>query len=117
MTLQADPTEFLPEGNTAFSPHPAGETPYAEPSSRRIDLDQALREAVRIDETRISDEFVRLPSDLAFFGAEYARASKAFAMAKVGLSRVEALLMKEYRTTLSMRGRVTESQVEAAVRH
>ena len=58
------------------------------------------RAAVAIDEGNLRDEIVRLPSDLAYYGHQFALASREQIAAKLSLAEVESMVYLEVRETL-----------------
>lgn len=81
-----------------------------------VDPEQYLRESVSIDETNLNAEYIRIPTDLAYWSAQYALAVRRFHTAKLEADRVTARARIDARLNLeTMHTRVTESMVEAAV--
>ena len=79
-------------------------------------LHKAVRDAVTIEPAVIQEEYVRLPGDLAYWGAQYAAAYKDWQEAKVQRELVTAQLTAEHRVALEAKSkRVTVGEVEAAV--
>ena len=77
---------------------------------------QYLEECVNIEPVAIQEEYVRVPADLAYWNAKFSDALKAFLLAKLALSKVEARLQLE--TRASMEGgktKVTESVITAMI--
>ncbi len=98
----AQPTTTLDEGIAA----PAG----------IVDVQEYLRDCVRIEPLVIEEEYVRLPADLAYWNARYSESVQAFLTEKMNSEEHEArqrILHREM--LLAAGGKATESQVEAAV--
>ena len=79
--------------------------------------DQALaRVSTAIDEMQLQDEYVRLPSDFAYFSELYADSKKAFAETKLERDLTRSRLRMIARETIEVSGkRATESMVDCAV--
>lgn len=89
---------------------------YGGDDERMSELDEYLRQCVRIDPEDIQEEFVRIPSHLAYWNARYARALRDHLMAKIDLDVLKANLDPAIRLELMNRGvKVTEAQVSAAI--
>lgn len=74
------------------------------------------RRAVSVDNGDLRSELTRLPSDLAHYGFELARAQRRWLLAKINLKEVESAVGLEVRETLLDLGeKVTEKTVEAKV--
>lgn len=83
---------------------------------RLKELDPYLLDSVRIIPELISDEYVRVPSDLAYWNARYAQAAEDFARAKHTLDLLRARLVKLIREEFASLGlKPNESQVDAAI--
>lgn len=81
-----------------------------------VDLEDYLRECVKIEPLAIQEEFVRIPADLAYWNSRYAQALRAHLMAKIDLDVTRAKLQPIVRLALQEAGaKVTESQVDAAI--
>jgi hypothetical protein len=65
-----------------------------------LEIDDYLKDCTRIEPTALEEEFVRLPSDLAYWNERYSRAFKAFLCAKIDFERAEARAHIECRETL-----------------
>ena len=79
-------------------------------------VDAHLLEAVTIDELAIQEEYIRLPSDVAYWGAKYAQADKEYLMAKVVLDRLERQLYSVCRDELlRTEKRPTEALISSAI--
>lgn len=64
----------------------------------------------------IQEEYVRLPADLAYWNARYARALKEFLTAKAGEKQMESMLSIKHRELIiDNGGKPTEKMVENAV--
>lgn len=85
------------------------------------EVEDALADAVRIEPVALQEEFVRLPGDLAYWGARYSDAYRAATMAELDRKRVFAKLRLSWRARLQAQGkeggsgRVTDSMVDAQV--
>jgi len=80
------------------------------------EMDAYMRACVAIDPTRVQDEFVRIPADLAFWSARSDDAMDAYLRAKDALEKAEATAELAIRTTAANVGeKVTESVVRARV--
>lgn len=78
--------------------------------------DEYIKECTRIDGSDLEYEFVRVPSDIAFWNDRFAEALTAFEEAKISRKRMEAARRKEIRDILEVsnaKGRVTISEVES----
>src|ERR1700690_4016698 len=81
-------------------------------------LGKYLAECVQIEPLVITEEFVRLPSDMAFWNERYSNAYQAFLQAKIITEQTRNRLWGEHKNrleVLSTRGKVTISDIEAAV--
>lgn len=78
----------------------------------------ALVEAVEISEAELEAEFIRLPSDLVYFGALAADAAHAAMLAEIAEDETEARVARETRETLSLDSvkKPTDAAVAAAVK-
>jgi hypothetical protein len=85
------------------------------PPGSEIDVDAFLFDSVNITPEAIDEEFVRLPADLAYWNALYARAHKAHLMAKLDAERIESGLFLETRETLLSEWRVAKAGRETNV--
>jgi hypothetical protein len=72
--------------------------------SEEPDAAEYARLSVAIEPLALQEEYVRLPSDMAHWGARYARAFKAWKLAALAEERVEAELHLEHRERLAMLG-------------
>jgi hypothetical protein len=80
------------------------------------DPDEYLRSCVHILPEALEEEFVRLPTDLAYWNGKYAEASREHLVAKMEMDRLRARLLIEHREKLMLTNtKVTESMVESAV--
>jgi len=74
------------------------------------------RTSVTIDEVALNEEYIRLPSDFAYFSELYANSKKAFAEAKLNRDITRSRLRMIARETIEVSGkRATESMVDATV--
>jgi hypothetical protein len=81
-----------------------------------LNVDPYLVECVETDPLNLEREFVRLPSDYAYWSELYSRALTAMLLAKLKTKRVGARLRIGMREILEARkGKATESMVDAAV--
>lgn len=80
-----------------------------------IDVETFLKDSVLIDPLCITDEYVRLPSDLAYWNQRHSDALKAHLRAKIELDRVEAMVYLEKREGGVDGKRLTVDGVNAAV--
>jgi hypothetical protein len=79
------------------------------------DIEHA-RSCVTIDEMALQEEYIRLPSDFAYFSELNAEAKRMFALSKVDRDITRSRLRMVARETLEASGkRATESMVDAAV--
>lgn len=75
-----------------------------------------LRECVTIEPMALEEEFVRVPADLAYWGARWADAQKAASMAKLTRDQVEAAIDAEHRMAAASAGeKVTEKVIASRV--
>lgn len=65
-----------------------------------IEVDEYLAASVQVEPLALQEEFVKLPSDLAYWGERYARAWRAFNLAKIKRDRVAADLHTSLREAL-----------------
>lgn len=82
------------------------------------DADEYLRECTKLEPTLITEEFVRLPADLAYWNERYAKAYRAWLEAKIDTEQVTAVRSMEIRDrqmAIAKGGRVTISEVEQAL--
>ncbi len=81
-----------------------------------VEMEDYLRECVKIEPLAIQEEFVRIPMDLAYWNARYARALKNYLMSKIEVDVMYARLEPEIRQALINAGaKVTEAQVKSAI--
>lgn len=81
-----------------------------------VEVTQYLRECVTIEPLALEEEFVRVPADLAYWGARWADAQKAAALAKLQRDQVEAAIDAEHRSTAAASGeKVTEKVIASRV--
>lgn len=75
-----------------------------------------LHECLQIKPEDISDEFTRLPGDIAYWNAKYTAAYRAMHLAKVELEHTRARIDLETRQLAEDTGtKITEKKVEALV--
>lgn len=80
------------------------------------EVDSYLVECVRLDPIAIDEEFVRLPSDLAYWNECYADATREHLLAKHDAEVTKARVMLEIRETAQATGaKLTVADVEARV--
>ena len=81
------------------------------------DPEKYLKDCVTIEPLAIQEEYVRLPSDLAYWNAQYAEAQKELQVAKVDLDVLERELYAVVRNELEQGAgkRVTEKMIEAGM--
>lgn len=80
------------------------------------DNDAYLKECVAIEPLAIQEEYVRIPSDLAYWNAQYAKAQREALVAKVNLDVLERELYAVIRGELEAGGaRVTEKTIDAGI--
>ena len=73
-----------------------------------------LRECVRIDPSKVTEEFVRVPSDLAFWSERYNDAAEAYLRAKMLRDKCAAEVELQVRRAAMVHGeKLTESIVQA----
>ena len=78
--------------------------------------DEYMRSCVQIDDCALNEEYMRLPSDYAYWHERYVRAKQNQNTLKLERDRERAALTIHHREQLSMTtGKVTESMVTAAV--
>jgi hypothetical protein len=85
---------------------------------RERDPEAYLAECVKIDDTVITEEYIRLPSDMAYWNARYADCFRFWLQAKVQRDLTEARLSAEWREQLEAKakgGRITLGEIENAV--
>lgn len=80
-----------------------------------IEVDAYLADCVQIYPEAIQEEYVRMPSDLAYWAERYAKALRVYLGSKLDLDRSRARLRVACRLDLEVQGKVTESMVESAV--
>jgi hypothetical protein len=80
------------------------------------DPDKYLRDSVMIEPLQVSEEFVRLPSDLAYWNSKYADALRQHLLAKLTVEETEAELYGRHRDRLLAAGsKATVNEIDAAV--
>lgn len=81
-----------------------------------VEVTQYLKECVTIEPMALEEEFIRVPSDIAYWGAKWADAQKAANMAKLARDQAEAAIEAEYRTEAATNGeKVTEKMIASRV--
>jgi hypothetical protein len=82
-------------------------------------LDEAVQQAVRVEPELIEAEFARLPGDIAYQNARYARALRKYLLAKHARDKVWSKLYIQIRERSpddgAARGRMTEKHIEALI--
>lgn len=78
-------------------------------------LEEAVTTVVAVEPLALEEEFVRVPSDLAFWNERFARAQRAVLLEKAVLERVEAELSELHRGMLKAAGKATDAMVEERV--
>lgn len=80
------------------------------------DKQEYLRQCVHIDPLAVQDEYVRIPSDLAYWNGVYADAQRELQIAKVELDILERELYAVIRGELAITAsRVTEKMIESGM--
>jgi hypothetical protein len=81
-----------------------------------VSVTKYLRECVTIEPLALEEEFLRVPADLAYWGARFADAQKEAALAKLHRDEVEAAIDKEHRSDAAAMGeKVTEKVISSRV--
>jgi hypothetical protein len=81
-----------------------------------VEVTQYLKECVTIEPMALEEEFIRVPADLAYWGARWADAQRDAALAKLRRNEVEAAIDAEYRTEAATSGeKVTEKIIASRV--
>lgn len=81
-----------------------------------VEVTAYLRECVTIEPMALEEEFVRVPSDLAYWGARWADAQKEASLAKLQRDQVEAAIDAEHRMAAASAGeKVTEKVIASRV--
>lgn len=81
-----------------------------------VEVTEYLKECVTIEPMALEEEFVRVASDLAYWGAKWADAQKAAALTKLTRNEVEAALDAEHRAEAAQNGeKVTEKVIASRV--
>ena len=76
----------------------------------------SIKSAVRIEPSVLNEEFVRLPSDLAYWNEVYANAVGALLDARRKVEETEALVYKELKSIVDDKGKApTEAHMKANV--
>jgi hypothetical protein len=77
------------------------------------DEDTYFRQSVEITPEAIQEEFIRIPADMAYWGAKYAEASRTYLIAEQAVKEVRARLRLAIRETAS--AKLTVDAVDAQV--
>lgn len=81
-----------------------------------VEVTQYLKECVTIEPLALEEEFIRVPADLAYWGARWADAQKEAALAKLRRNEVEAAIDAEHRADAASSGeKVTEKVIASRV--
>lgn len=81
-----------------------------------VEVTQYLKECVTIEPMALEEEFIRVPADLAYWGARWADAQRDAALAKLRRNEVEAAIDAEYRAEAAGSGeKVTEKVIASRV--
>ncbi len=95
---------------------PATPTEASMRGERLLELEDYLRECVGIDPLQLNDEFIRIPGDLAYWNARYARALRTFLMAKVDKDITRGRLEPILRAAIiNAGGKPTEKQIDGLI--
>lgn len=88
---------------------------FGEPGSD-LALELELRDRIRVNPEALEEEFVRLPGDVAYLGAQHARALERHLRAKAEARRAwSAAFLIKRQELLDAHGKATEEMVKAAV--
>ncbi len=104
----------------AAAKKPVELAPARDPNSEEFDptaaLEAFLRKCVRIDPLDLSNEFVQLSGQLAYWNDRYADALREFLISKVDLEVLKGQLQPLVRQALlDAGGKTTEAQVTSAI--
>lgn len=90
---------------------------FTEPADLgNVEVTKYLKECVTIEPLALEEEFIRVPADLAYWGAAFADAQKQAALAKLNRDQVEAAVDAEIRSEAAALGeKVTEKVVAGRV--
>lgn len=81
-----------------------------------FDPDQYLKDSVCIDDLILDEEFIRLPTDLAFWSARYAEAIRVHLTAKLNADRAKSKAHLKIRADAEVGGKkVTVADVDALI--
>lgn len=81
-----------------------------------IEVEQFLKDSVTIEPTLLQEEYVRIPSDIAYWNERYSAVLRAHLQAKLSLDQVYAGLQVTVREKLAAEGaKVTEATVSAGI--
>lgn len=81
--------------------------------SYAADEDSYFKESVDITPEAIQEEFIRVPADMAYWGAKYAEASRAYLIAEQAVKECKARLRLAIRETATTK--LTVDDVDARV--
>jgi hypothetical protein len=82
-----------------------------------IEVDDYLRDCVRIEPLALEQEYVRLPADFAYWGERYSVAMRTYLQLEEDTKRTTARLWMETREKLTAAGKKpTEAMIDAAMR-
>lgn len=114
MSDEQKPKKKLKHGLAPSAPIEVSEASMRQ--ERIAELEDYLRECVGIDPLQINEEFIRIPGDLAYWNAKYARALRKYLTLKVDLdiqrARLEPMLRK---VIIDGGGKPTVDQVKAQI--
>lgn len=86
------------------------------PDLNGMTIEQYLWDSIHIEPLALQEEYVRVPSDLAYWNAQYSDAFERLQRAKLSLDLGLARLNAEHRELLGVGGKkTTEAMVDAAV--
>lgn len=81
-----------------------------------VEVTAYLKECVTIEPMALEEEFIRVPADLAYWGARFADSQKQAALAKLRRDEVEAAIDAEHRAEAMAAGeKVTEKVIASRV--
>jgi len=106
----------LKHGSTNTTTPRVSATEDEERLGRLSELESYLRDCVNIDPLEVQAEFIRLPGDLAYWNARYARALRAHLTSKIAVNVTYARLEPKLRMAITdAGGKATEAMVKSAV--
>jgi hypothetical protein len=83
---------------------------------RDIEVDKYLYECVSIEPEALEEEFIRFPSDLAYWNEKYSNATREYLLAKLRADETKAVVMLETRELATNQGlKMTVGDLEARV--